>query len=136
VWALGEYDRSDLEGASLTREFARLTRDPVAAVRRQAAAIIGIHEYHEDVVALTGLLDDPTEAVRATAVWALGEMEAPELLRPATALHTDSSAVVRRAVAQAMYRAPHGNWRPLLMTLSADADPDVRATASWVLTEI
>jgi hypothetical protein len=136
VWALGEYDRAELEAAGVAGEFARFTRDPVVEIRRQAAAIIGIHELRADADAVAALLGDDSSVVRATAVWALGEMESPDLLRPATALAGDPSPTVRRALASAMYRTSHPNWRPVLNSLAADENPDVGAMARAALARI
>jgi hypothetical protein len=84
------------------------------AARQSLATTIGIEEPPRGFEQLRPLLHDSVSAVRLAAVWALGEMASPEMFRPATALTTDPSAVVRRAVAQAMYCVPHPDWRPLL----------------------
>jgi HEAT repeat protein len=136
AWALGEYDRAQLEEAGAIDRLVDAASDPDAGVRRQVAAVFGLHEPEGVIAALVTLLDDTNARVRATSVWAAGEQRRRDLTEHLLAYADDVDARVRVQVARALARLPDRAWRPTLLQLAEDIDPEVRAFAALALEQL
>jgi beta-lactamase regulating signal transducer with metallopeptidase domain len=133
AWAAGEFQPEALRAHGVPPALVERTTDTSAAVRRQAAASLGILELDAGIPALLRLLADESAAVRATAVWALGEFGQERLARHLVPLADDPSPPVRERVAAALARVPREDWRTVLVRLSSDQDGDVRRIAAYAL---
>jgi HEAT repeat protein len=69
-------------------------------------------------------------------VWAIGEHRRRDLTERLLAYAEDLDARVRVQVARALARRPDPAWRPTLLQLGEDIDPEVRAFAALALEQL
>lgn len=106
-------------------------------------ALVAVHERgmlsHELSESIGPLTDDPSELVRAFAVWGLGSIGLTDRRRADLDARgaTEASAVVRAAIAEALYRSTRDE-KPLaaLEGFLAHDDPEARAFAASSLVAI
>ena len=138
AWAIGELTNMiPSERAPAVPRLIALLGDTDAWVRMAAARAIGEVRDSRASETLIVTLSDADWRVRRLAAWALNEMKEE---RAVTALCrlllTDSRAEVRRAAAEALGEIASAEALPALNQALNDPEEDVRAKASWAITEI
>lgn len=138
AWAIGELTNMPPgERAPAIPQLIALLGDNDPWVRMAAARAIGEVRDSRATDTLIATLSDADWRVRELAAWALNEMkERRAVAALCQLLLSDSRAEVRRAAAEALGEIASAEALPSLQHALNDAEPAVRAKASWAIAEI
>jgi HEAT repeat protein len=132
--AIGRPAPDGVDRSGAVRALLRLSADTHAPAR--ASAVIGLGGLGGELDTLRALATDPDDRVRAAVAGTLGAYAFADAIDVRQMLAADPVGEVRWRIAHALLANPAPEARPLLTTLSTDADPLVRETAVEALASI
>ncbi len=124
-----------IRSAQATPRLTAALVDPSFAVRSGARAVL-IQWGEHALPALRAALAAGNPALRWQAACALGRITADEAAETLVPALRDPDWRVRNEAAVGLARGRAARIRPALHALAEDADPEVRAEAAWILSEM
>ena len=108
-----------------------------AAIRMNAAFVLGDVKRPEGLPMLTKALDDKNDYVRVSAVAAIGKLDAPEAIPVLERFVDDKNPTLKKAAIEAIFALSDGAKKDLVYDkLYASKDPKVKLEAALLLGEV